>query len=606
MFKTNDKRDRVSYSDALIAPCGYTLNFAVGSTYSLDLEALTSVCIALGLNEDMDRSVYENPICMLNALQRVSKKMLIFCEAGQIKVNKNPSALSLFLEKMVIPVALKDETRDSKSYPSFHPKAWILQYVNKAGDYHYRFVVLSRNLTFDRSWDVCFSMDCSKNADTKEKTKPIISYLKFLEDQIKDTPQGKKEKIKAVENLCKDLESVSFTTDSKEFKDNFEILPLGIGSGSYNMNKDILLHGSLHDLVVFSPFISGTVIKSWNEDKKASEAKRTLITRKSELTKITQEQSNNFNIYTLKDEVVDGEYIVSDEAEEKQKQDIHGKIYVTRKYGSVNLYLGSMNATYSAINRNVEMMVKLKTTYGKYNGDKFLSEIFCQDDSANPFEISLPKPPIQDDEAEKTNRLEKIIKDICRMNMSASVKANNAKYDIELTVKGKIPNADITITPFRCNTPTKLEGKMEFLQLELKQLSNFYTVEVKEKNVSIRRIIVIKTKDIPVEERDSCIVNDIVGNEKAFIEYVSYVLGDSHLMSVLESKDPENHSEWNITKGALSSIYEKMLRASFEEPERIDEISHIIGAVTNDEVIPDGFKELYDVFKKSLKKRRSK
>ena len=38
MFKTNDKKDRVDYSNVLIPPDGYTLNFAVGSTYSLDLE----------------------------------------------------------------------------------------------------------------------------------------------------------------------------------------------------------------------------------------------------------------------------------------------------------------------------------------------------------------------------------------------------------------------------------------------------------------------------------------------------------------------------------------------------------------------------------------
>lgn len=52
MFKTNDTRSRVNYGNILLPPEGYTLNFAVGTTYSLDLEALTAVCLSLGLAED--------------------------------------------------------------------------------------------------------------------------------------------------------------------------------------------------------------------------------------------------------------------------------------------------------------------------------------------------------------------------------------------------------------------------------------------------------------------------------------------------------------------------------------------------------------------------
>ena len=37
------------------------------------------------------------------------------------------------------------------------------------------------------------------------------------------------------------------------------------------------------------------------------------------------------------------------------------KIYLRRKYSDVDLYLGSMNASYSAINKNVEMMLWLGT-----------------------------------------------------------------------------------------------------------------------------------------------------------------------------------------------------------------------------------------------------
>ena len=369
MFKTNDSKERVHYGDLLLPPEGYVLNFAVGTTYSLDLESLTAVCLALGLSEETDGLLLQNPVSMLNAIQKVSEKLLIFCEAGQIKMPGKPSALSLLLEKMIVPVALP-KARGINHYPAFHPKTWVLQYVNAEGDYHYRFAVLSRNLTFDRSWDISFAMDSSKTAKTAEKTAPIMSYLDFLRNQIHaEKVQNTRAKRSAIRKLRDALDGVSFTTNTKEFGDDFEIMPLGIGAGGYNMNKDPLLcqtqwmaDYSFQELVVFSPFVSGSLIEHWNNEKHSlTDTTRTLITRKSELSKITAEQSSRFQIYTLKDDIVDGEEAVSDEASEKQKQDIHAKIYLRRKYSDVDLYLGSMNATYSAVNKNVEMMIRLRT-----------------------------------------------------------------------------------------------------------------------------------------------------------------------------------------------------------------------------------------------------
>ena len=101
MFRTNDTKDRVSYSSLLLPPDGYTLHFAVGTTYSLDLEALTAVCLSLGLAGETDSALLQNPVSTLNALQKVSEKLLVFCEAGQIKMPGTPSALSLLLEKIL-------------------------------------------------------------------------------------------------------------------------------------------------------------------------------------------------------------------------------------------------------------------------------------------------------------------------------------------------------------------------------------------------------------------------------------------------------------------------------------------------------------------------
>ena len=342
MFRTNDNKDRVNYCDLLLPPEGYVLEKAVGTTYSLDLEALTAIAITLGLKEDTESGLLQNPISMLNALQKVSDKTMIFCEAGQIKLPGNPSPLNILLEKMVIPIALP-KTKGVNTYPAFHPKTWILQYTNSEGMKKYRFAVLSRNMTFDRSWDISLCIDSSDDVNQKEKTVPIIDFLSFLRGQIKNTVQDAGKKRNAVRALMKDLENVSFSLEDREFGEEFQIMPLGIGSSAYQMSKDPLFcknewssDYTFNDLVVFSPFLSASIIEHWNKKEHyITGTKRTLITRKSELSKLQPDQVNRFKIYALKDDIVDGEDQISDEQEDKQKQDIHAKIYLRRKYACI-------------------------------------------------------------------------------------------------------------------------------------------------------------------------------------------------------------------------------------------------------------------------------
>ena len=158
MFKP--KEERLNYGQILMPPVGYSLVRAVGTTYSLDLETLMSVCIALGIQESTDSSLTNNPFAVLKSLQNLSDKLLIFCEAGQITaMQPERSPLMLLLDKVIVPVKLREIK--GKGYPSFHPKTWTLQYEDAAGNQLFRFVVLSRNLTFDRSWDVAVSLEPS-------------------------------------------------------------------------------------------------------------------------------------------------------------------------------------------------------------------------------------------------------------------------------------------------------------------------------------------------------------------------------------------------------------------------------------------------------------
>lgn len=610
MFRTNSNQDRVNYSNALLPPDGYVLEKAIGTTYSLDLEALTAVCIALGLKEDPDSDLLQNPISMLNALVKVSEKILVFCEAGQIKKPTTPSPLMLLLDKMVVPVTLPRKQRDGR-FPSFHPKTWVLQYRNQDGHRKYRFVVMSRNMTFDRSWDISMCIESSDEISQPEKTKPIISFLQFLRKQISDSIPNCDIKRELVTGLSSELNNVSFSLEDRRFGENYTIMPLGIGKEGFDLTKDPLYFQTLyqadysfHELVVFSPFLSSSVIEYWNKQEHSlTNTTRTLITRRSELPKLTADQVSRFRVYVLKDDIVDGEEYISDEASEKQKQDIHAKIYIRRKYGDVDLYLGSMNASYAAIHENVEMMIRIGTRWKYYDGQSFLKEIFCgeADSPANPFEEVQVAAEKQDVPEDETKALERVIKELCRIKKWAEVVPVGDKFNVKVHLEQLLAseNTEISLAPLRRSSFLPLAEEMVFPDMEVLQLTDFYQLRVKRDETEVTRIITVPTSGLP-EDRESAVVNSVIKDKRSFVEYIAFILGDDYLLTLLEESILGKSGFYGNQTDRLPALYEKMLKTALEDPSRLKEIEYVLNMIHDKDIIPDEFRALYDTFKTTL------
>ena len=110
--------DRLSYSEMLRPDVGYTLEFAVGTTYSLDLEALLGIPVSMGLLEDGDTEQLRNPLYVLESIRASSDKIAIFCNAGGIKLPDRIQSVYSLLEESVFQVKLGKNA-------NFHPKLWV-------------------------------------------------------------------------------------------------------------------------------------------------------------------------------------------------------------------------------------------------------------------------------------------------------------------------------------------------------------------------------------------------------------------------------------------------------------------------------------------------
>lgn len=586
----NIHSDRVDYRELLSPPSRYKIDFAVGTTYSLDLETLTATCAIVGLNVEADTLLTESPLHMIEAIRRASSKLLIFCQRGQIKTPDKQNKLLPLLESCVCEVSLQSKR-------SFHPKTWFVRFTADNLPDKYRLIVMSRNLTFDRSWDVALRIDSADKGDaTLEKGNDtddnIYYFLQYLYKNMNTHNGQLKAKRKQLAKLSDELIKVKWRSLGREFE-GFDFISYGIGKPSANNLND-----TFHKLLVISPFLSRCVIEGFTE-KQLTNSDCTLITRKSELSKLDTKLLKAFDTYTIKDAVVDGEERISETGDFKA-QDIHAKVYLRTKSSDSEIYIGSANASHNAFyGGNVECLICLWGKQRYLNVDKLKQDLFGTDEKANPFEKVEPKEYSIDSENAVVTMLKSTVREFCALKKSAVV---TQKENFSVTVSMKLFQSDIRITlsPLMKISHQPIDEKMTFTGLRLCDISEWYVVNAKKGRDNVSCVLKIPTTGIP-ENRDSAVFSEIVHDKNAFLTYIAFLLSDDFLTAFLESKK-KGAGDFNFLNSSFDMpiLYERMLKAAASNADSLREIRSII-ELANDNIVPQDFLRLYEQFEKAVK-----
>jgi len=140
------------------APDDYRLDFALLTTYTLDLEALLVLPLSILAQpeEGMDK-LLEDPLRLHQALRDAGDRVHVFVDETGIAIPGTARALYAMLEPSVHAV------RAPKG-GAFHPKTWVARFnaTDEATEERppiLRVSILSRNLTFDRSWDIALASE---------------------------------------------------------------------------------------------------------------------------------------------------------------------------------------------------------------------------------------------------------------------------------------------------------------------------------------------------------------------------------------------------------------------------------------------------------------
>jgi hypothetical protein len=151
-----DPEERTLYGANLQPPAGYVFDAAIATTFSLDFETALAVPVSLALFAAENRDdILTHPLALLEGAERIAGRLLVFTDAGHIQAHTRPhSRLCSLLERIIVEVAAPNSG-------AFHPKMWALRFKPMRADepVRLRFLVLSRNLTRDRSWDIALTLD---------------------------------------------------------------------------------------------------------------------------------------------------------------------------------------------------------------------------------------------------------------------------------------------------------------------------------------------------------------------------------------------------------------------------------------------------------------
>jgi hypothetical protein len=189
-----EPQDRTMLLEALKPPTGYSLDFAIGTTYTLDLLAMLTAPLGFTLFELRGTPTGEltttDGLVLLRTLREYADRMTIFCEAGRVSVPTKHSILLGHLEESIVQVAAPTANR------TFHPKIWVLRFREQGGArVRYRFLCLSRNLTFDRSWDTVLTLEGPFDSHRKlahSAIRPMAEFIAALPRMVVGGPMSER------------------------------------------------------------------------------------------------------------------------------------------------------------------------------------------------------------------------------------------------------------------------------------------------------------------------------------------------------------------------------------------------------------------------------
>ena len=585
----NIKRNRLIYGDLLSPPEGFELTKAVGTTFTLDLYALLAIPVAMFYAKSMEGDFKQNRYDVLDAIRKSKSKVDLFCQKGKINVPSKYSNLLAFMEDCII------EITPDRFNASFHPKLWAMRFEN-GKDVLYRLIVLSRNLTFDRSMDIAYHAEGSPSITKDRESQKLSSYLQHFYRRSKQPTDQK---------FFDALERVAFNVPDNFLTSNYYPI-LGFENNLLTFPNP-LKEVSYSELLIISPFVDKKTIKQL----KANNKKLYLVSREEELDKLDSQVLEDIESYFLNSIIVEGERYIDSEGKEILLQNLHAKIFIGQNKKETDWFLGSANCTAPAFERNAEFLLKLQSAHRSTSLSFIKQQLLL--DPKSVFCRYHPKPPKEEVEEENIAPIiRKLNFHLINSRFTGDVKKSDTNENYDVVVKVNLeswPDDRFTVKARIIHRKEKgqelyfgKENSLIFKNIAITNLSKFLVLDIffnKEKYSSS----LIKIDINVPQEREDIIFNNLIDSKLKFFQYIQFLLSPEQYNGIMEILEEDNTSSNNAHSlndifHVNAPIYEYLMLAASRSPKKLIEIDQIVNRLLKaDSDIVTDFLPIWNVFK---------
>lgn len=583
----NPQKDRIDYGEKLRPPSGFELSYALATSFTLDLDTLVCLPIALCFNNTLEGKLEGEKLALLEAIGQLDGRLKVFFQQGNIKTPHQFNRLFTLLESCLAPIV------PATPFSSFHPKIWLLRFVSEKKEVLYRLVVLSRNLTFDRSWDLAVTLEGALGEGLNAESNGLLEMLNELKPNAPDFRD-------AFQCFDKELPKVFWKkpfgfTGLKTLPGNSNSVPLDFG-------------GDTSSILVISPFLHSKAL-DWLQTRGAE---HWLFSRAEELNRIGPEPLKGWTCYSLSENVVNGE----DDLEDSYQQNLHAKLMLIQNGATSHWHVGSANGTIAALGdgrdkpRNTEFMVRLTGRGDDIGPKKVIEELAGTEEKPTGIfvkhvfsEIVESDEPLSDIDRRKLEHA--LIQGPWEV---IAILSEDGSYqcDVSCVSAFNIPDGCcVEVGQLATNIFQAFQSSVTWRGLALNQVSAFIPLRVTFEGIAkpILELMVKGSLRMPGGDgRAQKIMNELIDSPEKFMAYIRLLLlsdvekPEWFGIDVGKKRSPGDESIERLLDGP---IFESLLRSAARQPEQLARIESLIQRLqASNATIPVAFSTLWAQFKK--------
>lgn len=611
--------------DVLRPPEGMRLDMAVGTTYTLDLNALLLAPLSFAMFDwANDEEGGFGAEATLEALRRHAANTTLFCQNGMIAVPRTYETLMLHLEEVVVPI---DAPRPRGI---FHPKVWVVRYSDGSGARLWRAVVLSRNLTFATSWDTVVVLEGTRRLKQHRPGGPLERFLLELVELGGDRLDARRRR--DIETLAEEVRHVRFTRPEGFDDVWFQPFGLGVSPPWAFPPKD------RERTLVVSPFLGPDALRTLASGGSVNDI---VVSRPETLDRIPPDALEGWDCYVLGTGQVEDliETAGPSPTTDTELSGLHAKLLIFERGAHASVLTGSLNVTDAALHRNVELMAWMNGPTATVGIDAFLGDA-RRSSGPTPFGRMLePYTPTHHDDEDDTQEqlrraLDRASVAIGRLALTAHLRRlddedgrpdgsdgsdgedrPDAAWRLTLHVEGapqELPDG-VTVRIWRLTGPseaavtldvTRPDQRLDLGVVTEPGITAFFGVgiEVVVDGRSGRTTFLVRaTLEGAPEGRAERMLARALRSRDAVLRYLQFLLADGgdELRELMEGRDAHRRTGTGPGRTGATLPYgltERLLEVLVSDPERLDHVERLLAdlrAVSDEPILPEGFEAVW-------------